>query len=59
LTKVQAIEAVAEVRQVKTMSDFTVTVTLNLPETCKEQAKKFIDWQGKQVRIVAVLEDNN
>lgn len=54
-----AIEAIAEVRQVKTMSDFTVTVSLNLPETCKEQSKKFIDWQGKLVRIVVVLEDNN
>jgi hypothetical protein len=59
MTKVHAIEAVAEVRQVKTMSDFTVTVSLNLPETCKEQAKKFIDWQGKQVRIVVVLDENN
>jgi hypothetical protein len=53
-----AIEAVAEVRQVKTMADYTVTVSLNLPETCKEQAKKFIDWQGKLVRIVVVLEEN-
>ena len=52
-----AIEAVAEVRQVKTMADFTVTVSLNFPETCKEQAKQFIDWQGKMVRIVAVMEE--
>lgn len=59
MTKQIAIEAVAEVRQVRTMSDYTVTVSLNLPETCKEQAKKFIDWQGKQIRIVAVLEENN
>jgi hypothetical protein len=51
-----AIEAVAEVRQIKTMSDFTVNVTLNIPENCKEQAKKLIDWQGKLVRIVVVLE---
>lgn len=52
-----AIEAIAEVRQVKTMADYTVTVSLNFPETCKEQAKQFIDWQGKMVRIVAVQED--
>jgi hypothetical protein len=58
VTKQIAIEAVAEVRQVKTMADYTVTVSLNLPETCKEQAKKFIDWQGKLVRIVVVLEEN-
>lgn len=52
-----AIEAVAEVRQVKTMADFSVSVTLNFPETMKEQVKRFIDWQGKMVRIVAVEED--
>lgn len=52
-----AIEAAAEVRQVKTMADYTLTVTLNFPESCKEQAKQFIDWQGKMVRIVAVQED--
>ncbi len=52
-----AIEAIAEVRQVKTMADYTVTVSLNFPESCKEQAKKFIDWVGLIVRIVAVQED--
>jgi len=52
-----AIEASAEVRQVKTMADFSVNVVLNLPESCKEQAKRFIDWQGKMIRIVAVQED--
>jgi len=57
LTDTLAIEAVAEVRQVKTMADFTLNVTINLPESCKEQAKKFIDWQGKMIRIVAVLEE--
>jgi len=55
--EVKAIEAVAEVRSVKTMSDFTLNVTLNIPETCKEQAKKFIDWQGKMIRIIAVMEE--
>jgi len=39
------------------MADFTLNVTINLPESCKEQAKKFIDWQGKMIRIVVVLED--
>ena len=56
--EVQAIEAVAEVRSIKTMSDFSLNVTLNFPEHCKEQAKKVIDWQGKQVRLVIVLDDN-
>jgi hypothetical protein len=52
-----AIEASAEVRQIKTMSDFSVSVVLNFPEPFKQQAKKFIDWQGKMVRIVAVCEE--
>ena len=58
MDNVKAIEAIAEVRQVKTMADFTVNVTLNLPENCKEQAKKFLDWQGELIRLVAVLEEN-
>lgn len=52
-----AIEACAEVRQVKTMSDFSVSVVLNFPEPFKAQAKQFIDWQGKMVRVIAVVEE--
>ena len=54
---IKAIEAVAEVRQVKTMSDLSVNVTLNFPEHCKEQAKTMIDWQGQMIRIVAIVEE--
>ena len=52
-----AIEASAEVRQIKSMADFSVSVVLNFPEPFKEQVKKFLDWQGKMIRIVAVLEE--
>jgi len=52
-----AIEAEAEVRQVKTMADYSVNVVLNFPEQYKAQAKKFIDWQGKTVRLVVVAEE--
>lgn len=52
-----AIEASAEIRQVKTMADFSVNVVLNFPEPFKPAAKKFMDWQGKMIRIVAVVED--
>ena len=55
--EVIAIEASAEVRQVKTMSDYSVNVVLNFPEQYREQVKKFIDWQGGVIRIVAVKED--
>jgi len=51
------LEALAEIRQVKTMADYSVNVVLNLPEQFKPAAKKFMDWQGKMIRIVAVLED--
>ena len=54
---IKAIESVAEVRQIKTMADFTVNVTLNIPENCKEQAKILLDWQGKLIKFVAVLDE--
>jgi len=57
LTDILAIEASAEVRQIKSMSDFSLNVTLNFPEPMRDQAMQFIKWQGKQVRIVAVVED--
>ncbi len=53
-----ALEASAEVRQVKTMADFSVNVVLNFPESFKPAAKKFLDWHGKMIRIVAVLEQD-
>lgn len=46
---VKVIEIRAEVRQVKTMVDRSINVTLNLPEDCREQAKKLLDWQGLEV----------
>lgn len=57
MAEVVAIEAKAEVRQVKTMADYSVSVVLNFPEQYKAQAKQFIDWQGKMVRLVAVAEE--
>lgn len=54
--KSKAIEVRAEVRQVKTMVDGTVNVTLNLPEDCREQVKVFLDWLGLEVRLVATSE---
>lgn len=53
-----AIEASAEVRSIKSMSDLSLNVTLNFPEPMREQAKMFIDWQGKMIRIVAVVEED-
>lgn len=58
LAEVKAVEASAEVRQIKTMTDHSVNVTLNIPEPYKEQAKILMDWQGLMIRLVAVLEDS-
>lgn len=55
-TPIVAVEFVAEIRQVKTMADHTVNVTLNLPEYCKGQAAWFMGNQGDMVRSVSRLE---
>ena len=53
-----AIEFSAEVRQVKTMSDLSANLTLNVPEMYKAAIlERFGKWQGMMVRIIAVLEE--
>jgi hypothetical protein len=53
MTDIKAVEFDCEIRQVKTMADKTVNVTMNLPEYCKEQAKIFMDWQGEMAHLIA------
>ena len=53
----EKIEFQAEVRAVKTMADGTINITLNLPEYCLEQAKKFIDWHHLLVSCTAEVEE--
>ncbi len=54
-----AIEFTAEVRSLKTMADYSANLTLNVPEPFKPAVmERFSKWQGKMVRIVAVLEDS-
>ena len=53
--KPKAIEIEAEVRQVKTMADGSVNVTLNLPEYCMEQAQVLLGWVREQVRAVVQI----
>lgn len=52
--KIKAVEVRAELRQIKTMADGTVNITLNLPEDCKEQVKAMLDWLGLEVKAVIV-----
>ena len=51
---IKAVEIRAEIRQIKTMADGTVNITLNLPEDCKEQVKAMLDWLGLEVKAVIV-----
>ena len=54
-----AIEFIAEVRQIKTMADYSANLTLNIPEPYKPAAmEKFSKWQGKMVQVIAVVEDS-
>ena len=51
---IKAVEIRAELRQIKTMADHSVNVTLNLPEDCTEQVKVMLDWLGLEVKAVIV-----
>lgn len=50
--KIRAVEIRAELRQVKTMADHTINITLNLPEDCLSQAKVLLGWVGNEVKAV-------
>lgn len=50
--EIKAVEIRAELRQVKSMVDHTVTITLNLPEECVPQAKILLGWIGDEVRVL-------
>jgi hypothetical protein len=52
ISQKKAIEIRAEVRQIRTMADGTVNVTLNLPEDCMSQVKVMLDWLGLEIRAV-------
>ena len=52
--KIKAVEVRAELRQIKTMADGSINLTLNLPEDCKEQVKVLLDWLGLEIGAVMV-----
>jgi len=54
--EIHAVEIRAELRQIKTMADNTFNVTLNIPEDCREQVKKLLDWLGLEVKAVVIEE---
>jgi hypothetical protein len=55
---IKAVEVRAEVRQIKTMADGSINITLNLPEDCKEQVKVMLDWIGFEVRVMVESPDS-
>lgn len=46
----------AEVRQVKSMVDHTINLTLNLPEYCSEQAAQLLKAIGEYGRVAIQIE---
>ena len=54
MERVKAVEIRAELRQIKTMADHSVSLILNLPEDCTEQVKVLLDWLGDEVGVVMV-----
>lgn len=55
-TEIRALEGEAELRQIKTMSDHTVNVTLNMPEYCLPQVQTMLAWLGDMVKFTFVRE---
>jgi len=55
MADIKAVEIRAEVRQIKTMVDGSVNVTLNIPEDCMEQMKILLDWLGMEVKLVIAI----
>ena len=54
--EIKAVEIRAELRQVKSMADGTFNIVPNIPEDCREQVKKILDWLGLEVRAVIACE---
>lgn len=52
---IKAVEVRAELRQIKTMADGSVNITLNLPEDCKEQVKVLLDYLGLELIVVLAV----
>ena len=53
---IKAVEIRAELRQIKTMSDGSANIILNIGEECREQVKIMMDWHHLEIRGVLTLE---
>ena len=52
MTEIKAVEIRAEIRQIKTMSDSSVNLILNIPEDCIDQVRELLGWIGLEVKAV-------
>ena len=55
-SEIKAVEAVAELRQIRTLSDGTFSVQLVLPEYMLEQVQVLMGWLKDEVKVVMVNE---
>lgn len=53
-TKIKAVEFEAELRQIKSMSDHSYNVTLNVPEYCLPQVKEMMGWLANEVKVAII-----
>lgn len=53
-TEVKAVEFEAELRQVKSMSDHSYNVIINVPEYCLPQVQTMMAWLGHLIKVVIV-----
>ncbi len=53
-SEIKAVELTAELRQIKSMSDMTYSITLILPEYMLEQVKVLMGWLKDEVKVVMV-----
>lgn len=53
------VEIRAELRQIKTIADGTVNITLNLPEDCLPQVKILLDWLKLEIGALMINSSKN
>ena len=57
--EVRAVQFDAEVRQIKTMADHSINLTLNVPEYAIEQMRVMLGWLQDQVNVLVERTDNH
>ena len=55
--EVRAVQFDAEVRQIKTMADHSINLTLNVPEYAIEQMRVMLGWLQDQVNVLVERTD--